>query len=229
MDVVGLRDPKNQGLLRKGWKFMTTQQSSCKCPPTYKHARCEGGNAGMTAYYTPELVKLVCKGIFRELDSQLLQREMEGRSCLLNRFGEGGFCVCSELKIHDAAVSCGCCCQCSEKHVGEEAWVQTTFEGDKGDHEINKKLYLLHAATGHCTTRHMIQAIQWRGVSQRVLELAKQFTCSVCVCQESKRVNHKHVASLESIPPKLSNVSADGVKWFHPGTQEEYEFCFGCG
>ena len=58
---VGLRDQKTQGLLHQGWKFMTTQQSMadllerrCKCPPNYKHAKCEGGNAGMTAYYTPK-------------------------------------------------------------------------------------------------------------------------------------------------------------------------------
>ena len=229
---VGLRDPKTQGLMHKGWKFMTTQQSMadllerrCKCPPNYKHAKCEGGNAGMTAYYTPELVKLVCKGIFRELDHQLLQKEMEGRSCLLSRFGEGGFCVCQDLKHHDSAVSCGFCCQGNPKNGSsgqEEALVQTTMKGNFGDQEIQRKLYLLHAATGHCSTRHMLQALQRRGVSKRVLELAKQFKCTVC--EESKRVNHKNVASLEPIPPKLSNVSSDGGKWFHPGTQEEYEF-----
>ena len=229
---VWLRDQKTQGLLHKGWKFMTTQQSMadllerrCKCPPNYKHAKCEGGNAGMTAYYTPEMVKLVCQGIFREMTTQLLQRELEGRSCLPSRFGEGGFCVCHDLKQHDSHVTCGFCCQ-GESDIGNhqqgEAMMQSHLKGDVGDHEINKKLYLLHAATGHCSTRHMVQSLQRRGVSKRILDMAKNFKCSIC--DESKRVNHKNVASLESIPPKLSNVSADGGKWFHPGTQEEYEF-----
>ena len=72
----------------------------------------------MTAYYTPEMVKLVCQGIFREMTTQLLQRELEGRSCLPSRFGEGGFCVCHDLKQHDSHLTCGFCCQ-GEPDIGD--------------------------------------------------------------------------------------------------------------
>ena len=133
--------------------------------------------------------------------------------------------MCQELKHHDNAVSCGFCCQGDPKNSRdehEEALVQNTIKRNFGDQDTQRKLYLLHAATGHCSTRHVLQALQRRGGSKMVLEVAKQFKCTVC--EESKRLNHKNAASLEPIPPKLSNVSADGGKWFHPGTQEEYEF-----
>lgn len=238
---VNLRDPKSQCLLHKGWKVMTTQQHladllerRCKCPPGYRHAKCEGGNAGMTAYYTPEFVKLITKGIFREMTTVQVQRELEGRTTLLPQFGLGTFCVCDQLKHHEARIHCGFCCsshgdnkddlgQCGGNDpVDEQAHMQQQLKQEKEQHEIQRKLYLLHAATGHCSTRHMIQALQRRGASKEVIEQAKQFKCSVC--EESKKYNHKHVATLEPIPPKLSVVSADGGKWVHPGTGEEHEF-----
>ena len=40
-------------------------------------ARCEG-IAGMTAYYTPEMVKLVVKGTPQELKPETLQKELRG-------------------------------------------------------------------------------------------------------------------------------------------------------
>lgn len=44
------------------------------------------------------------------------------------------------------------------------------------------------------------------------------------ICQEKGRVQHKHVATLEPLPPKWSTVSADGGKWIHPVTGEHLEF-----
>lgn len=45
----------------------------------------------------------------------------------------------------------------------------------------------------------MVAALQKRGAPEMVLELARKFTCHVC--QERHKLNDKHVASLEPLPP----------------------------
>ena len=50
-------------------------QLPCMCGKHYTHARCEGGIAGMTAYCTPEIVKLVVKGMSQDLKPETLQKE----------------------------------------------------------------------------------------------------------------------------------------------------------
>ena len=52
-------------------------QLPCMCGKHYTHARCEG-IAGMTVYYTPEMVKLVVKGMSQELKPETLQKELRG-------------------------------------------------------------------------------------------------------------------------------------------------------
>ena len=307
---VNMRHPKTGSLIHKGWKIMTTHQRlatlmqlRCRCPKGYQHAKCEGGIAGMTAYYTPEYVKRVCTCIFQELNRCLLVREMEGRTNLPSRFGEGMFCTCDALKYHGSDVICGWCTQhtlterrtisgkeeasnnktetikggaqatrigeqqntqrdeprsdetkewreethkpgqleCTNRKGPEEsknpssktqtscervsvqsAYTNRHFTEEQKDEEIKRKLYLLHSATGHTSTRNMIQALQKRGANARVMKLAHEFRCSVC--EEKKRINTKHVSSLEAIPPKFSTISADGGKWTHPITKEDYEF-----
>ena len=90
------------------------------------------------------------------------------------------------------------------------------------DEEIRKKLYMLHAATGHTSTRNLVQALQRRGASPRVITLAQQFHCPIC--HEQHKVHSKHVSSLEVLPPKFATICADGGKWTHPVTGEECEF-----
>ncbi|CAE7455783.1 RE1 [Symbiodinium sp. CCMP2592] len=93
----------------------------------------------------------------------------------------------------------------------------------KAEHEaIKRKLYLLHAATGHGSTRHMIDALKRRNAKPLVLQLAKEFTCSIC--QERAKVKPRQVASLEPLPPKFHTVSADIGHWMHPQTKEHQNF-----
>ena len=37
-------------------------------------------------------------------------------------------------------------------------------------------------------------------------------------------MTHKHVASLEPLPPKWSSIEADGGHWIHPVTREHVKF-----
>ena len=90
------------------------------------------------------------------------------------------------------------------------------------DEKIRKQLYLLHCATGHSSTRHLVQALKRRGAEPRVLELAEAFRCPVCA--EKKRPPPRNLAALEPLPPKLYTIEADIGHWVHPLTGESSNF-----
>ena len=230
---VGLKDPRSDRLMHKGWKIMTSHarlaeqmHMPCRCGHEYHHAKCEGSLAGSSAFYTQAYVRRVCRVLQQELSQEGLTRELEGRTSLLSMFGGGSQRVCSELQSHGSPHVCGMCATATDGELctqrpTEEAMVMRQAER-MTDEEIKKKLYLLHAATGHGSTRNLVEALRRRQAPTRVLELAEKFECSVC--QEKRRIQHKHVASLETLPPKLATVSADGGRWTHPTSQEEIEF-----
>lgn len=70
---------------------------------------------------------------------------------------------------------------------------------------LQQQLYLLHAATGHSSTRNMFVALQKRGAPKEVIEAAKQFRCSVC--EETGKLKPRPVASLEPLPYVLMVVT----------------------
>ena len=108
----------------------------------------------------------------------------------------------------------------------EQAMVGDTGRGKTSqaqeEEAIKRKLYLLHAATGHGSTRHMIEALKRRKASPLVIRLAEEFRCSIC--QEKARVQPRQTASLEPIPPKFHTISADIGHWVHPTTGEHQNF-----
>ena len=87
---------------------------------------------------------------------------------------------------------------------------------------LKRQLYLLHAATGHCSTKHLVAALKRRGARPEVIRLAEEFRCSIC--EEKKRVLPRHVASLEPLPPKFHTISADVGHWQHPFSKEHVQF-----
>ena len=102
-------------------------------------------------------------------------------------------------------------------------WTGPLKRQEKSEHEaIKRKLYLLHAATGHGSVRHMVDALKRRNAKPLVIQLAKQFKCSIC--QEKCKVQPKQVASLEPLPPKFHTISADIGHWLHPKTKEHQNF-----
>ena len=87
---------------------------------------------------------------------------------------------------------------------------------------IKRQLYKLHAATGHCSTKHLVSALKRRGAKPEVIRMAEQFRCSIC--EERQKLQPRHVASLEPLPPKFHTVSADVGHWFHAGKGEHVQF-----
>ena len=88
--------------------------------------------------------------------------------------------------------------------------------------EIQKKLQLLHSATGHGPVRHLIQALRRRGVHRSVLEEAERFVCSIC--KERERPKPRPKSSFEPLPPKWSTIAADMGTWEHPQNGKSYQF-----
>ena len=63
--VVGLRG-QDGALMQKGWRLVTSHKhladmmhKPCRCPTNYKHAKCEGRNASLSARYTNRFGRLV--------------------------------------------------------------------------------------------------------------------------------------------------------------------------
>lgn len=87
---------------------------------------------------------------------------------------------------------------------------------------IQKKLYLLHAATGHGPIKYLIQALKRREAPAEVLTEAQRFKCSVC--EERCRTQPRNQATLEPLPRRFEVISADVGHWTHPVSGEHYQF-----
>lgn len=64
----------------------------------------------------------------------------------------------------------------------------------------------------------LVDALKKRGVSERVLEWAKEFTCPIC--EERKRPAPRRVANLEVIPKRWKVVLADCAVWRDPRSEK---------
>ena len=118
-----------------------------------------------------------------------------------------------------SSVTQACVATCREEALAQE----TKGESEKERQgSLQKKLYLLHAATGHGSIRHLVEALKRRGASPEVVEAARNFKCSVC--HERQRVGPRNLASLEPLPPKWHTISADVGNWYHNGSGEHVQF-----
>ena len=87
-------------------------------------------------------------------------------------------------------------------------------EREKKDWE--RKLKLIHSATGHGSVASLVDALKKRGAAPKVIQLAREFVCDVC--EERKRPNPRRVSTLEVIPKRWRVVLVDCAVWRHPKT-----------
>ena len=76
--------------------------------------------------------------------------------------------------------------------------------------------------TGHGSINNLVNLLKKRNVAPAVLEAAKNFTCSVC--QEKAKIQPRHLASLEPLPPRFHTASTDVGHWNHPQNGESIQF-----
>ena len=88
--------------------------------------------------------------------------------------------------------------------------------------ELRRQIYQLHAATGHGSISSLVNLLKKRNVDPEVIKVAQDFKCSVCA--EKSKVQPRHLASLEPLPPKFHTVSTDIGHWMHPQTHEHVQF-----
>ncbi|CAE7496334.1 RE1 [Symbiodinium sp. CCMP2592] len=129
------------------------------------------------------------------------------------------------LSVEDVQWLKACGFQWQEGRQGAEARAVFRGEAKKGsnvEEEIKRKLYLLHAATGHGSTRNLVEALKRRHVDPLVLRLAEEFQCPIC--HERKKAQPRQLASLEPLPPKFHTITADIGHWNCPHSGETQNF-----
>ena len=231
---VGLKDPKSQKLLGKGWKMATTHDGvaeamelPCRCHD--KHALCQGSLTRMTAYYTDEFAKRVCRALMYHADQTGLYHELLGKTSAPQGYQtQTVSCSCEQVQHPKSVLQCNVC----EK--GKEAVEKVSLLGDEMEGveqgpltEQEKELCLqkiaiLHRNTGHGPLEHLVKALEVRRTDPRVIELAKTFECSTC--KELSRQVPRSRVSLEPVPPKWSVVQTDNAHWRHPHTKVQTQF-----
>ena len=228
---VQLRDPKGKRLLAKGWKLATTHEllgdrMNLPCTKDHDHALCQGSLTRLSAYYTEDFARRVCRAILDGLNHENLLSELHG-----NTFGG----TCSMFQ--DLACTCDLVChprsdlRCStcEKHrdsedplnlshVAEDLVPLTEDEKDRCLRQIAR----LHRNTGHGSIDKLVNALKARQTDPRIVELAKGYQCPVCI--ESQRRVPRPRSSLEPLPPKWQVIQVDNAQWNHPKSGSRITF-----
>ena len=230
----------------KDWTMVVTTNEKlsqrmnlpCSCHPKTVHVPCEGSVTRETAYYTKEFAKRVCQCVHQGMNQSSICWELEHGRPKLEGFGWGTMCCCHVGENHQAGLKCGHCTQGFVQNMKtkteEDLMEDSTGKGHEtaevaaavGTHEmkpeeIRRKLYLLHAATGHGPLKNLVTILKQKGAPPNVIREAERFTCSVC--QERSRPRPRNQASLEVQPQKLTVISADVGHWVHP-KGEHYQF-----
>ena len=229
---VNLRNQEGS-FVSKGWKLMTTNKLMadrmnlpCSCAPNTKHVPCEGQLTKKSAFYTSVFAKRVCEVILMGSTNFQIQKELQGDFTEGDLFGKGLFCICKEHCVHDVMLTCGFCQKTVEKSglsiLASEEEVVAEQPCGLSREEIQKRLHLLHAATGHGPTKYLVQALRRRGVHRDIIKQAEEFTCSVC--KERSRPHPRNLASLEPQPPRFDTITADVGHFIHPVSGEHFQF-----
>ena len=225
---VNLRDPKGR-YISKGCKIMTTNKLMamrmslpCTCDPRVEHVACEGSLTRKSAFYTKEFAKRVCEVILQGHTPKQIRDEFQGNHHEGDLFGKGTFCICEDHKHHGMSLQCGSCRLPVEQLTGLGLAAEDQGSCNMSKEEIQRRLYLLHAATGHSPVRYLVQSLKKRGVHPDIIKEAERFTCTVCA--EKCRPQPRNVAALEPQPQRFDVVTADMGHFIQPHTGEHFQF-----
>ena len=65
----------------------------------------------------------------------------------------------------------------------------------------------------------MIKALELRAARPKVLQVAREWKCTIC--EHRHRKDPRHFATLETIPQKWERLQVDMFTWMHPHTKEK--------
>ena len=231
---VKLMDPKSKQLLGKGWKLATTHEGVARamdlpCLCSGKHVPCQGKLTRMSAYYTDDFAKRVCRALLHSTEAKSLFRELRGENTQKNfRDGFPQECTCHLVQHPKSKLTCHLCELGNETGeplslVGEEVSAEDLEPlSEEEKQRCLQKIGQLHRNTGHGPVEHLVKALTARNTDPRVIALAKTFRRSVC--HELKRQVPRPRSTVEPLPPKWKVAQADNAHWIHPHTMERVQF-----
>ena len=98
-------------------------------------------------------------------------------------------------------------------------------DGVVSDAERERVLKLIkhiHSVSGHGSIQTLVKALAKRGVPKHVLDIAKDFKCSIC--EERVKTAPRRPATLMTVPNKWHTLQTDVGTWTHPYTRDKYKF-----
>lgn len=196
----------------------------CRC--TLPHARCEGRLTRISAYYTDDFAKRVCRAILEGMTNWHLHGEMQGNLGIPTRMvARETSCACQEVQHPKSGLKCHWCEMKDEKEkplglVGEDIDMEPLTQEEK--ERALKNIALIHRNSGHGPMEHLVKSLEARNTDPRIVELAKGYRCDVC--QEMSRQVPRPRVSLEPLPPKWQVIQADNAHWTHPHSGERCQF-----
>ena len=228
---VQLRDPKSKKLMAKGWKLATTHElladrMDMPCTKDHEHALCQGQLTRLSAYYTEEFGRRVCRAILDGLDHEGLLSEMHGKGFGVSCAMFQDFSCSCDLVCHPKSELR--CSSCEKQTVGEDPLNLSHVAedlvplSDLEKERCLKQIARLHRNTGHGSLDKLVNALKTRQTDPRIVELAKQYKCPVC--EESQRRVPRPRSTLEPLPPKWSVIQVDNAHWKHPITGQRVDF-----
>ena len=197
--AVGLKTKDRALPLCKAWTVATRntillQRLHLPCQKNHPKGRCEAGQTAHTARYTDVFAKKVID------------------------------CFC-EGEVWSKIVQ-----ELSHTNL-EEA---QPAEADSEDHpmdleippdeqlEIEQKLQYIHKNTGHGSHQALLRALERRGVSEKVLQVARKWSCPQCAVRKIK--DPRRFATLETLAAKWETLEVDAGTWQHPVTKKKCHF-----
>ena len=208
--AVGLRLADDKRLLCKGWTIATHSQAVRRhmhlvCQKNHPKGECRGKSAEASSRYTPVFAKKIvdcfCEQevwpkVVQELACSTIREDLSEAQALAN----------DEIPVGGPP----------EPHEAIDPASRARRK------EILKKVQHIHRVTGHGNMASLIQALEARGVSEEVLEVAKSFRCPVC--EERKRPSPRRQSTLETLPKKWERLQIDTGDWVHPVHGHKFRF-----
>lgn len=201
--TVGLRTRDGKLALCKGWSIASKdshllRHMNLRCQRNHRKGKCEGGQTTHTARYTEPFARRVIDCLTMNETWSRIVEELQKKM----HYQETAYPV--EAADSDAEM----------QEVGE------TPEEKQEREEIRKKIQQIHQSTGHGSLKALVEALEKRGSTPKVLEEARKFRCTIC--EARKRMDPRRFATLETVPQKGERIQADIATWVHPHSGDKH-------
>ena len=239
---VNLRN--SQGVLMcKGWGISSNwgpfvQHMSLSCDGRHAKARCEGKDSRSSAFYTEVFAKRVCA--YLATSELWCQLALETNTALvLSDKPVEGACV-EEACVNEGPLDAAAVRSPGHPPMGPREVDEDQYRGaeeapgpedDLKDipaderRKIFQNLRRIHTASGHCSLDYLVRSLRRRGAPRIVLRCAAFFRCDTC--QERRRPDPRHQASLCEIVPKWHTLQCDAGTWTHPDSGQKHQIMIG--